>query len=174
MSPSFNFLHIAHNNVELFFGQVSGFSTNLRELEIENTHFLGKSRNSYALVQGFSGCVGLPDILGKYNQSNRKPLRLFYFIFCSWVYSFVMSVLERKTSQFLRTTPCRQCDIDFPLANTAQHHETSGRLPLAALGLVRTTLKCQHLGHFPLQCVVHVFSIWGDNIFNIAHVSNTI
>ena len=80
MSPSFNFLYIAHNNVELFFGQASGFSTNFRESEIENTHFLGKSRNSYALAQGFSGCVGLPDILGKYNKSNRNALKLFYFL----------------------------------------------------------------------------------------------
>ena len=80
MSPSFNFLYIAHNNVELFFGQVSGFSTNLRESEIENTHFLGKSRNSYTLAQGFSGCVGLPDILGKYNKSYRNALKLSYFL----------------------------------------------------------------------------------------------
>ena len=80
MSPSFNFLYIAHNSVELFFGQASGFSTNFRESEIENTHFLGKRRSSYALAQGFSECAGLPDIVGKYNMSYRNALKLFYFL----------------------------------------------------------------------------------------------
>ena len=86
---------MAHNNVKLFFGQVLGFSTNFRELEIENTHFLGKSRNSHDLVQGSSEHVGLPGILGKYNKSNRNTLKLFYFLPIGAFVYHVCTVINR-------------------------------------------------------------------------------